>query len=210
MRRRGAGTIFAALGVLVTLSLMAASAARADGDPASDWLLTGKVFVPPEGTYSAADQARFAAVVDAANRAGFTIRVALITSTYDMGSVTALYGKPRAYAKFLAYELSIIYHGRLLIVMPGGFGFEWRGHDSGAAYRLLSRIPIRSGDAGLLAAAQTAVQRLAARADIKVTAPEHVSTPAQRNSRDRLVLITLSLVAVLSVLATRVLLRSRG
>ena len=45
--------------------------------------------------------------------------------------------------------------------MPNGFGFNWLKHTSTAEYALLKTIPIKPGSAGLLAAAQTAVQRLA-------------------------------------------------
>jgi hypothetical protein len=187
-----------------------AAAARADGDPASDYLLSQKVFLPPEAKFPAADRARFVAFVDAANKSGFAIRVAVITRKYDMGSVTALYGKPRLYAKFLSIELSFVYHQRLLIVMSNGFGFHWPRHDSAPGYRALSKIAIGAGDAGLLAAAQTGVERLAAAAGVRVVPPTHVTTPAQRNSHDRLVIIVLTVGAVLSVAATRLLLRRRS
>jgi hypothetical protein len=197
----------------VVAAVLAAGAlvatARADGDQASDYLLGQQVFLPPEAKFPAADKVRFAALVDEANKAGFRIRVAVITRRYDMGSVTALYGKPRQYARFLTIELSFVYHQRLLIVMSNGFGFHWPRHGSASAYRLLSRIPIGAGDAGLLTAAQTAVQRLAAAAGVKVVAPTDVTTPSQRNSHDRLVIIVLTVGAVVSVAATRLLLRRR-
>jgi hypothetical protein len=188
-----------------------ATTARADGDPASDYLLSQQVFFPVDYfNVPAASKARFSAVVSQANRSGFKIRIALIKSAYDMGSVTALYRKPRQYAKFLSLELSFVYHQRLLIVMPNGFGFHWPRHRAAPAYRVLSTIPIQKGDGGLLQAAQSAVQRLAASAGVKVAAPDHVVTPAQRNSHDRVVIIVLAIAAVLSIAATRFLLRRRG
>jgi hypothetical protein len=187
-----------------------ASAARADGDPASDYLLGQNVFLPPEARFPAAEKLRFAALVAEANKSGFAIRVAVITRRYDMGSVTVLYARPRQYAKFLSLELSFVYHQRLLIVMANGFGFHWPGHDSASAYRVLSKISIGAGDPGLLTAAQTAVERLAAAAGVKVVAPARVTTPAQRNSHDRLVIIALTICAVLALAVTRLLLRRRG
>jgi hypothetical protein len=38
--------------------------------------------------------------------------------------VSALCHQPRAYVHFLAIELSLAYKGRLLVVMPNGFGFK--------------------------------------------------------------------------------------
>jgi hypothetical protein len=190
---------------------MVATTARADGDPASDYLLSQQVFFPVDYfNVPTASKARFSAVVSQANRNGYKIRVALIKSAYDMGSVSALYLKPRQYAKFLSLELSFVYHQRLLIVMPNGFGFHWPRHGAAPAYRLLSRLPIQKGDTGLLQSAQNAVQRLAATAGVKVAAPAHVATPGQRNSHDRLVIIVLAVAAVFAIATTRFLLRRRG
>jgi hypothetical protein len=180
-----------------------APAARADGDPASDYLLVEKTFLPFDVKFPAKAQARFVALVDAANRAGFKIRVALIGSSYDMGSVTSLWQKPQTYARFLGEELTFLYRQRLLVVMPNGFGFSWPKHSSTAEYAILAKIPIRAGAAGMLEAAQSAVQRLAAAGGVKLAAPVHVTTPAQRNAYDRLVIV----LASLAVLAVAVLLR---
>ena len=67
-----------------------AASARADGDPASDYLLVQKVFLPFDAKFPAQRQAQFTALVAAANRSGFTIRVALISSSYDLGAITSL------------------------------------------------------------------------------------------------------------------------
>jgi hypothetical protein len=186
-----------------------ASTARADGDPASDYLLTQKVFFPFDTKFPAKQQAEFAGLVEAANRAGFNIRVALIASSYDMGSVTTLYREPRTYAPFLAAEIAFVYRQRLLVVMPNGFGFNWSHHPSAPAYALLVKIPIKPGPTGLLEAARTAVQRLAAAAGIKVKAPTDVTTPAQRNSHDRLIIIAIVIAASLLAVAARFALRLR-
>jgi hypothetical protein len=188
---------------------MLAPAARADGDPASDYLLGQRVFFPYDVKFPAKQQAEFAGLVAAANKAGFKIRVALIGSSYDMGSVTALYGKPRIYARFLGEELSFVYKQRLLVVMPDGFGFNWPKHPSALEYGLLAKIPIKPGPTGLLAAAITAVQRLTGAAGVKVAAPTHVTTSAQRNSHDRLVIIIAVVAALLLAAAARVALRHR-
>jgi hypothetical protein len=205
MRRARALVLLAAAVAAGTL----AAAARADGDPASDYLLTQKVFFPFDTKFSATQQAEFAGLVEAANRAGFKIRVALIASSYDMGSVTALYLRPRTYAHFLGAEISFVYTQRLLVVMPNGFGFNWPKHPTAPADGVLAKIPIKPGSVGLLNAAQTAVQRLTAAAGVKVAAPTHVTTTGQRNSNDRLIIIAAAVTALLLAAAARLALRRR-
>ena len=175
----------------------AAQSARADGDPASDYLLGAKIFLPYDAKFPARQSAQLTGLIAAANRAGFKIRVALIWSDYDMGSVTSLWRRPHTYAKFLGLELGFVYKQRLLIVMPNGFGFNWPKHSPAAEYALLSKIPIPPGAGGLLGAATTAVTKLAAAEGVDVKAPARVTTPAQRNTHDREII----LVAVLGALA---------
>ena len=46
----------------------------------------------------------------------------MIASPTDLGSVTELWRQPQNYARFLAQELSLLYRGPLLVVMPNGYG----------------------------------------------------------------------------------------
>jgi hypothetical protein len=146
-------------------ALLAAAAipqlARADGDPASDYLLVQRVFVPSEGATAAKEQHALTAAVTAANKTGFKIRVAVIFSNYDLGSVTVLWRKPQTYARFLGAELAFVYSQRLLVLMPNGFGFNWPKHSPKAAYGILAKVPLEHGAAGMLASATAAVQALA-------------------------------------------------
>src|SRR5205823_4449209 len=91
--------------VVCCVAAVTAQSARADGDPASDYLLGSKIFLPYDAKFPPQQSAKLTALVVAANRAGFKIRVAIIWSNYDMGSVTALWHKPRTYARFLGLEL---------------------------------------------------------------------------------------------------------
>ena len=112
-----------------------------------------------------------------------------------MGSVTAVWREPRTYAKFLGLE-------------PGsstssGCSSSWRTASAGLAEALTHRRiraagedPIQPGPAGLLTAAEAAVKQLAAAGGVDVAAPAHVTTPAQRNTHDREII----LVAVLGAL----------
>jgi hypothetical protein len=199
----------AALVVAALATCALAGTARADGDPASDYLLGQQVFLPFDAKFPPKQQSQFVGLVTAANKAGFKIRVALIFSSYDLGSVTSLWRKPRTYARFLGEELSFLYKQRLLIVMPNGFGFSWQKHTTAAEYAVLAKIPIGRGPTGLLAAAQTAVRRLATAGGVDVSAPAQVTTPAQRNSHDRLVIILASLAALAAAVLLRFALRRR-
>jgi hypothetical protein len=85
-----------------------------------------------------------------------------------MGSVTSLYRRPRTYARFLGLELGFVYKQRLLVVMPNGFGFNRPGHPTTKEYATLSKIRIGPGATGLLTAAETGVQQLAAASGVTI------------------------------------------
>jgi cytochrome oxidase Cu insertion factor (SCO1/SenC/PrrC family)/thiol-disulfide isomerase/thioredoxin len=158
-----------ALVVLVVVAMGSlASVARADGDPGSDVLVSQNLFIGADANASVKQQLEVGDLLQAAARAGFPIRVAVVSAPDDLGAVTALWAKPRAYARFLGIELSLAYKQRLLVVMPAGLGFYWSGHDSASAYRLLATVPISTGGPGLLNTAGAAVGRLAAAAQIKL------------------------------------------
>lgn len=181
-----------------------AGQARADGDPASDYLITEPVFFPYDAKFSPVLEGRLLAMLAQARKRGFRLKVALIPDSYDLGVVTALWRKPKLYARFLATEDAAYFKGaELLVVMPNGFGFDEPRHATADEYALLARIPIGAGPDGLLRAAITGVEKLAAARGIEVKPPATVTTPAQRNRRDRLVIV----VAVLGALAVLVLAR---
>jgi cytochrome oxidase Cu insertion factor (SCO1/SenC/PrrC family) len=187
--------------------------ARADGDPASDYLTTRQVFVTSQSGSESAPARRLLDVVGAANREGFAIRVAVISTDYDLGSITKLWHKPRIYARFLGIELSLTYKERLLVVMPNGFGINWPNHSTAAAYGLLSKVRIAPGRAGILAAAQTAVRRLAAADGFKVGSPAHsgstLTVAATRHSDDRVIVFAAVTAALLVLLGVAVALWRR-
>jgi len=146
--------------VVVLSAGVVAAPAWGDGDPGSDVLVYQDLFAGSDAGLSVQQQVDLGGLLKTASGAGFPIRVAIIASRSDLGSVTALWRKPSSYARFLGLELSLAYKQRLLVVMPNGFGFNWPGHSPASAYGRLARIPIKPG--GLFLAAQTAVQALAA------------------------------------------------
>lgn len=195
----------AALAVLAAVALAASpvSIARADGDPASDYLLANQVFVTSTSGSLSSSQRQLLKLVKSANAAGFQVRVAVIPGLLELGSVTELWRQPRTYAGFLGEELSLAYHGRLLVVMPNGFGFNWPGHSTVSEYRLLSHVPIRGGPDGLSLAAATAVRRLAATAHVTPAASGE-SVPTTASTGNRVLIIVVA--GVLAVLIAVVLL----
>ncbi len=108
------------------MALIAAPSALADGDPASDVLVQSQLFNPVDSGISPASQTRLEAVLRASAHAGFPIRVAMIASQSDLGTATALWRDPKNYAQYLWIELSQLYGGQVLVVMPNGFGLYGR------------------------------------------------------------------------------------
>jgi cytochrome c biogenesis protein CcmG/thiol:disulfide interchange protein DsbE len=153
---RMAGWVVIVLAIVVS-AVVSPGSARADGDPGSDVLVYQSLFVTSTAGVSVARQVQLNALLAEVKRKGVPIRVAIVAHPSDLGAVAELWGKPRAYARFLGYELSLAYRQRLLVVMPSGFGVSWPGHPTTAAYRLLAGRPISAGGDGLAAAAESAV-----------------------------------------------------
>lgn len=161
---------------------LAPAAACADGDPASDVLATQTLFLPWDADVPASDQAQLSALLAAAQRGGQPLRVALIASAADLGSVGALWHRPQIYAEFLAEELSLVYRGPLLVVMPNGFGLARLRMAPGALRSALAGIPVPDSGAELASDAAVAVRRLAAAAGHRLAATAVVTLPLDRSS----------------------------
>ncbi len=216
------------LAALLGLRAAMASEARADGDPASDVLAAQTLFLPQDGAIPAAQQSELQALVRSAARAGYPVRVAVIASRTDLGSVTALWRRPAGYARFLGQELSEVFRGTLLVVMPNGFGVYRVGASAGSggatsatgatsaeSSAALDGLP--AADAGTHApgalggAAIAAVQRLAAAAGHRLAAPHGAAPPrsAARSGVDVAAWLAFAVGAILIVAAWTVSLRLR-
>ena len=101
--------------VVVTVCLCAPSAARANGDPASDYLLSQNLFLPFTTKIDNGAVKRLDGTLREAQRQHFRIRVAVILSPSDLGTAFSLFGKSQKYAEFLGLELSFVYRDRLLV-----------------------------------------------------------------------------------------------
>jgi hypothetical protein len=146
------------------LALLALPAvARANGDPASDYLLVQKLFLPFGSAIDQTEVKRLDAVLTAADRANFPIRVAVILSPSDLGTAFSLYRKPQHYAEFLGLELAFVYRGRLLVVMPNGYGYSVKGDPDPKTAKILKPLPMPGRDATKeVVGAEAAVRKLAA------------------------------------------------
>jgi hypothetical protein len=161
-----------AIAAAAVVALLIPAAARADGDPASDVLLTDTVYLPYTPP-SAAVTRDLRGVIASARSAGTPLRVAVIAARRDLGAVPDYYARPGEYARFLSGELGALNQFQhptpggtqperdpLIVVMPAGFGTS--GFPPGADAQL--RDIDLSGDVspdGLAKAAGFAVQELA-------------------------------------------------
>ncbi len=167
-----------AAALLAALALaLGAPTALADGDPASDVLISERVFFPYEVKLPKADTEALQETIRSATDQGVRVRVALIAHDFDLGSAGLLFEKPQAYAKFLAEELGNFNRDWLLVVMPNGYGIykckprpqegysdpcEGTFHTA-ADEKLLAGVPPPKRSEDFAASAEVAVKALAER-----------------------------------------------
>lgn len=152
----------AALAVLLLLAgVLAPAGAVADGDPASDTILNLPAFLPFTPPVSGAVGRRLNATIATAKRRGTPLKVAVISSAPDLGSVSSLFGKPQDYAEFLSREDAFAVKVPILVVMPQGLGLAKKGiaQDLGAAKG--AKIPSSPSSDQLATVATDAVAKLA-------------------------------------------------
>jgi hypothetical protein len=185
-------------------------AARADGDPASDVLATQPLFLPQDAGISLAQRNQLSALLASAASNGYPIRVAIIASSSDLGSVTELWRQPQTYARFLGQELSFVDHGPLLVVMPNGFGLVGVGATTPVDPSALAGVHVGAASGpGLATATLTGIQRLAAASGHSVPIPAATATASGPASGDALPLVVLAIGAVLIAVAWAASLRAR-
>ena len=190
----------------VLLLTLPAAVARANGDPASDYLLVQSVFLPFNAKVDPKASRELADTIRAADDKGFKIKVAVIGSRYDLGTAFSLYNKAQKYAQFLGLELSFQYRDRLLVVMPNGFGYSVNGKPDPKGIAVVQNLPPPGKDATKQVEAATAAIRKLAAASGKPL-PSSVGG-GRSKTRDRITLGA-GLVALAAVLAAIVLWRRR-
>jgi hypothetical protein len=106
-------------------TLLLAPAAFADGDPASDVLLSQPYYLPYQPPVSKATTAKVKKVVAATVKAKLPMKIAVIATPTDLGAVPDLFGRPQQYAGFLYSEVQPAFQQQqfgLVVVMPAGIG----------------------------------------------------------------------------------------
>jgi hypothetical protein len=186
------------LAIAAALLLLAAPAvARANGDPASDYLLVQSIFLPFNAKVDPNTSNDLADTVRSANKNGFKIRVAVIGSRYDLGTAFSLYNKAQKYAEFLGLELSFQYRDGLLVVMPDGYGYSIDGKADPAGMKVVRGLPGPGKDATRqVQGATEAIRKLAAASGHPVPA----GGGGGSNTRDRIT-IAAGAVALTAALA---------
>jgi hypothetical protein len=189
------------------VALLAVPAAHANGDPASDYLLVNPVFFPVDAPLPDSDREALLQTVQGAKERGYTIRVALIPFTSDLGTAVSLWRHPQDYAKFLGSELAFVYAKRLLVVQPSGFGFYNHGKPIARERKVLARVPLAgSTPADLARSADGAVRALAA-AD-GVTVPK--ASKGGHDWRDRAIIAATGLLALVALVLAGQRIRAQG
>jgi hypothetical protein len=203
-----------ALAAAAAAVLALVPAALADGDPASDYLITQPAFLPFDAKVDKANAQQLSALLADAQKKGFPIRVAVIASKIDLGAVPVLYRKPQTYARFLGQELFYFYKHGLLVVMPNGYGVYAHGPAPKGDVAALAKLPPPNSTDGntLVAAADRAVRTLARRRGIELSAAPASSSSGSSSNHDRIVLagglLGLAAVAGVGFLAVRLWRRS--
>jgi hypothetical protein len=122
------------LAAVLLLALAVVSAARADGDPASDFLYLGTLypsFVNPPSQGPGGD---LRGLLAASKARGYPIKVALIETKQDLGQYPQLFNEPQRYADLLASELTIYKKLRapVIVVTPNGLAAAGNERHGGA------------------------------------------------------------------------------
>jgi hypothetical protein len=122
-------------------SVVAAGAALANGDPASDVLPFTTVFLSIKNPSTSPAGRDLLAATSAAAKKKRPIRVAVISQPSDLGLIQSMWRRPQMYAKFLGMELFQFgrYNGTLVVSMPNGFGVY--GPDAAKGKPALARLP---------------------------------------------------------------------
>jgi hypothetical protein len=131
-----------AFSVALLVSLAFVAGARANGDPASDALPFGTVFLSAQEPTSVPSGRALLTLTKGAVKKGFPVRVAVIWQPSDLGLIGSLWLKPQPYATFLGKELASFgrYHGTLVVSMPNGYGVFGPGATA-PAKKALAALP---------------------------------------------------------------------
>ena len=192
----------AAVGVFLALP----AAARANGDPASDYLLVRNTFLPFTTGIDKDAVDRLEKTIQAADKAGYKIKAAMILAPSDLGTAFSLFRQPQRYAQFLGLELGFVYRGRLLVVMPNGYGYAVNGKPDPKSSRVLKGVPAPGADATKeVEAATLAIRSLAAANGQRL----EISSGGGSNTRDRITIAAAATAGIAVIAAIALYRRQR-
>jgi hypothetical protein len=107
---------------VLLVALASAPAALADGDPPSDVLLLQDVYLPYQPVVPKPVADALNRTVKQLHKDGYPLKVAVIATQTDLGSVPQFLGRPQPYASFLESEIKFNKAKPLLVVMEAGYG----------------------------------------------------------------------------------------
>jgi hypothetical protein len=203
------GRLTGLLAGLAVAAILAQTAgiALGDGDPASDVLLQQDVFLPYQPQVCKQVKTALETATRRSSAAGYPVKVAVIGSVSDLGSVPQFFGRPAEYADFLGQELSSfsthiqkrVAGVPLLVAMPGGFALT---HADPPAKDVAKQIKVPSdADPNTLArAAVKAVPEIATAAGHRVQPVKVESGCSQKHSTVLLFAIPILLLLVAGLL----------
>jgi hypothetical protein len=181
------------LWVAIAIALLMPAIALGDADPASDILIGANVFYPYNPTVSANLQKTLNAETEAAARARFHLKVALIASPTDLGAIPSFFGKPQPYADYLDQEISFQGKQPLLVVMANGYGVQ--GVGAAAAGATLTKPTGRDSD-DLARAAIADVKALAAATGHPIKVAALPASKGSGHGSTTLILVAVALAAI--------------
>ncbi len=145
------------------VALAAPSGALAHGDPASHYLEAELLYPAFAGRPSQALELRLLGILQASERRGYPIKVALVATEGDLTDDPQMLRRPQRYAEFVTGELGSTLGGPVLVVTPFGFGVSGRHltrEEARSLVRGLGPPQGRQGDA-LARAAIAGVRQIA-------------------------------------------------
>ncbi len=186
--------------------LLLPAGAVAHGDPVSERLIEASLFVPPGAQTDSEAVRRLASTVRDADRAGFRIKVAVVAKASDLGPVSDLYREPQKLAEFLGLDLSALFRGGVLVVMPNGYGYVLDGAREERSSRVLADLPDPGRDQTKQAeAAIAAVRRLATAAGHTIV----LTKGGVSESRDRITIAAAATAGIALIAAALLFRRQR-
>jgi hypothetical protein len=187
--------------IAVAAVLAAPGTTLADGDPASDVLLSQPYYFPYQPLVAKDVAAKVKRLIAAAEKAKFPMKLAVIASPTDLGAVGDLFGRPQQYAGFLYSEVQPGFQKQfgLIVAMPAGIGLA--GTVSTPKFAAAVRdVPISSGadSSGLARVGGIAMEKIAKAAGKPI--PEVFPTSGGAGGSGigaRAVIVTLELLGLL-------------